>query len=224
MKTGPQETPRFKKVKLDVLIALIALVVIIAGVVIYTGNHNQPAKSATDGWVHYASQKYGFQFDYPGSWGKPSVTQDKGQSGSHYSIVFSNPKITDKRSIIVNIAMDSEDYQRKVCPDGQCSVISSVITGKDIQSDLKNNAKAFVSHDTSSYGFITNVIGNGTTLHEEQIVVLPSIKVSAASANLSISNTSSCPQNKFASSNQPTCVNQNDYTTLNNVLKSLKSV
>lgn len=223
MKTGPQPTPRFKKVKLDVLIALIALVVIIAGAVVYTTNHSQPAKSTAAGLTHYANQKYGFQFDYPSSWGKPTVTQDKGETGSHYSIVFSNPKTTDKRSLIANIALTSEDYQRKVCPAGQCSVISSAITSKNVQSDLKNNAKAFVSHDSSSYGFIANSPGGGTTLHEEQIVALPAIKVSAAVATFSISNASGCPNNKFATSKQPACVNQSDYTAVNSVLKSLKS-
>jgi hypothetical protein len=223
MKTGPQEPPRFKKVKLDVLIALIALIVIIVGVVIYTGNHHQPVKPTTSGWVHYANQKYGFQFDYPGNWGKPSVTQDKGESGSHYTVVFTDTKTSNNRNLFVSFTMDSENYQRKVCQNNQCSVISNAVTSKSIQLDLSTRASTFVSHDNSSYGFILNGNPTNTTLQEQQEIPLPAIKVSAATATFTISNATDCPLNKFAGSSQPLCINQVDYNTVNKFLKSIKS-
>ncbi len=227
MKAGPKPEPRIKMLKLDILIAFGLLVLVIIFSVWYGHHKTAPsnASSTPAGWTHYASNKYGFQFDYPGSWGKPQVTQDKGVSGSHYSVVFSNPKSTDKRSLSVTLAMDTDDYQRKVCPGGQCSVISTAITSKTVTRDLKANPSAFLGHDSSSYGFIAIPNQNGTTLQEEQIVSMPAIKVSAAVAVYVISNASGCPQNKFATaSQQPLCTNRGDYDTVNKVLKSIEAI
>jgi len=225
MKAGPKPEPRIKMLKLDILIAFALLVVVIIFSVWYSHHKTVPANNSSTpaGWTHYASNKYGFQFDYPGSWGKPQVTQDKGVSGSHYSVTFSNPKSADKRSLSITLAMDTDDYQRKVCPDGQCTVISTAITSKTVSRDLKANPSAFLGHDSSSYGFIT-IAQTGSTLQEEQIVSIPALKVSAAIAVYSISNASGCPQDKFAGASQPLCINQRDYSTVNEVLKSIKAV
>jgi len=213
-------------IKLDIVAAFALLLLVVIFSVWYShhkASHTAGSSSAPAGWTHYSSHKYGFQFDYPGSWGQPQVVKTDGQNGSNYSVSFSDTKSSNKRVLNISLSMDSEDYQRKVCPDKHCTVISTAVTSKTVQRDLKANPVAFLSHDSSSYGFTSSVPGNGTTLHQEQIVSMPAIKVSAATAAYRISNATGCPQNKFAASSQPLCINRSDYDTVNKVLKSMKA-
>lgn len=227
MKTGPEPT-RYKMLKIDTIIAFCILIVVAALAAVYSHyHHSAPVNSAQTsaaGWTNYSSSKYGFKFSYPGSWGKPQVTSQSGVKGNAYSISFA-PTGTRKQTI--NINMTSADYQRKVCPDGACQVISGAVTSQNIQSDLKDKkdkTSAFVASDNSSYGFITNTPGAGTMLQDEQTVSLPHINVSAAIGTFTLAGTGNCPQNRFAPSGSAQCVSQKDYNTFNQMMKSIQAV
>lgn len=211
--------------KLDTIIAFVIFVIVVVAAALYNHYHskNTQTDQSTAGWAHYSSKQYGFQFDYPSNWGNPQITSTKGESGSHYAVAFNNVKAANKRDLFVSSTMDSEDYKRKVCQNGQCSVLSNVVTDKSVQLDLQTRADTFVNHDNSSYGFILNGEPANTTLQEQQIISLPAMKVSAAVATFTVSNATVCPSNKLAAPSQPLCINKGDYDTVNKFLKSIKS-
>lgn len=232
MKTGPQQPPRFKMPKLDIILAFGLLVVVIVLASWHAASHKPSSSSnssATSGWSQYSSSKYGFKFSYPGSWGTPQIVANKGTTGSQYQVVFvANPKSKDtntNKNLTVSIEMDSADYAKKICPSGQCHTISNVTTSKTIQSDLKTNSKSFVKYDSNSYGFIVvNPPASVSTLTVEQIVNIPKSDVSAATASYSLAASKGCAQGKFTPSTKSNCVTQSDYDTVNNALKSIQAL
>src|SRR4051812_7138747 len=91
MKSGPTPEPRFKMLKLDIILAFGLLIIVIALASWYAASHRSTPtqnSSTANGWSEYTSSNYGFKFEYPTIWGKPEITSVKGKSGSHYQVKF----------------------------------------------------------------------------------------------------------------------------------------
>lgn len=210
--------------KLDKMVAFGILILAIIFLALYSYYHKSGKASLPAGWTHYTSEKYGFQFDYPASWGSPSFTLAQGNKGKSYTVSFaSDPRLASTNSgVSVKFDMDSEDYISKDCGSGSCPVAYQTTTKKSILSDLKSTAP-FVKRDASSYGLVTSVPGY-TSLRLKRIIQLPALKVSAVTATYSISRAGSCPKDKLAPSTESHCISQTDYNNLNNSLKSIKAI
>ena len=221
MKASPKPEPRIKMLKLDILIAFGLLILVIILSVWYSHHKTTPngTTSTTAGWTHYASNKYGLQFDYPGSWGQPQITTIPGKTGSHYQIIFAaDPQPAGfNKNLSVVIGMDSTNYAASNCSSG-----CTPLTSKTIQNNLKTGAKSLLQHDDSSYAFL-GTIGNNSILTDVQTVSISKIDVTGAIAIYSLRGNGGCPAGKFASAAQKSCISSGDYNNLNEALKSIKA-
>lgn len=226
MKTGPQPTPRFKMIKLDIIAAFVLLILVIIFSVWYSHHQSKPAVSSSnlpEGWSQFQSTKYGFKFEYPTDWGSPQVAKTIGKTGHHYDISFQQDAEKKSSNAIISISLDSNDYTKSVCPKPKaCQTINISVTSKNITSDLKSTSN-YAASDNNSYAFITHLPA-ATELIDKQIISLPKLNVSAGVATYILGGNSKCPTDKFAAGGQSTCITRSDYSKINQLMKSIKEL
>jgi hypothetical protein len=243
METAPETystspIPAKRRVSKKLLVIILAAILVIAGLSWYTWNHNQQQKAAKEaadkaaalvpppGWTKYQSQKYGFQFIYPKTWGPVNVIYIPQKHGKQYTISFGfASEAASKNNVgdISQIKMDSTDFLIRSCDEknkNQCSN-ESAYTKVDIEKALSGDKIGIVAYDNISYTIYD--YSSYSQLEINQIVDLPKINVTAAKATLQrYSPITGCSMDKLQIKTKAGCIGQKDYSDMKKILYSLQ--
>lgn len=234
--TPPYNSPKTKRSYKKLLVFLVLVIILAAvGAFLWPAKKTLSPTASQSPWADYSSQKYGFKFTYPKSWGNPQVREAVAGSGKHYLISFvsTSTKVgfdpKTKQLVLPNksewIEMDSADATSKSCTsETECEVIPG-ITESAVKTVLSKHDISLAQQDASSYAAVSAapLYNQQSNLDVYQIVNLPKIKVSAAHGLFHISGKAAgCPQNKFSAN--ISCVSRSDYNSLNKTLRSLKAL
>lgn len=200
-----------------IVIAIIA-VVAFTGWLVYHNHHKKTTpvnnmaasqNSTKNQWNTYKNTKYGFQFSYPDSWGKPVLSTPQTQSGLSYSISFPSHTKRDNVPVVTSIYMDSNNASA---------------TKSAIQSQLKQTSFKPTVSGSTSYAVVANAPGQAVSgLSLYQIVSITKLGISGVTVNYQVTDSGhSCPQSQFSSDSN--CVIQTDYDTLSKIAKSLQNL
>lgn len=209
--------------------ALILVAVVVVAVVAWYAYHkkhndspvNNSVSSLSQDWTQYKATKYGFMFDYPKTWGTPTVSEYTRKQGTHYEIGFSTDT---KQGISVTAAFDSKDEMNPGC-GGSCGILKGYVK-EDVLKALSGTKANYVKYDSSSYSTLqvdpkSDVAGE---LFMYQIVNLSKIKATAAQIAYTRMGSATCPSDKLADNNVSGCVTLASYNDLNRFAKSIKNL
>jgi hypothetical protein len=207
------------------LLVLVAVVAFIGGWYLGTKHQSSSQKAAsTSNLLSYKNTKYGFQLMYPSDWGNPSTTENTINNDTHYIVRFQKSPV-NATSFNISLWMDYSDPKNSTCNASKQCFDPSAVTSVNIHDTLKNNKSVLTASDSSSYAIVSNPSGqNISSLTAAQIVNISKIKASAATITYQVSGVSGCSSNKFATNSTSGCITHSDYETVNQVLKSLKSL
>jgi len=193
------------------VIAVVAIAAFIGGW--YAGTHHKKVgviNKPVSQFITYKNTENGFRLQYPSEWASPSFSKSDISDGNSYQLSFyKKPDGNLKYSIVLTMIK------------GQ-----NAITDTNVKLILKNDKSAFAASDSTSYATVANSPKlNVSSLSAVQIVSLPKIGITAASMTYQINGSGgNCPANKFAANSSGACIEKTDYDTVNQVLKSLKSL
>jgi hypothetical protein len=195
------------------VIVLVAIAAFIGGW--YGGTRHNKASTGNktaSSLAIYKNQDNGFQLQYPTDWGSPNFTSDAAGGTKHYALSF-NKASFGNLNYNITISMGQGTSQ-------------GVTSSNDVKTVLKNKRSSVTISDNSSYATVAAVPQlKVSSLSETQIVNLSKISVTAATLTYQITGgLETCSQNKFAASSTGGCIAKTDYDTVNQVLKSLRSL
>jgi hypothetical protein len=214
--TGSTAKPPVHTTKYITLGAVV-IIVVVAFILGWIGGsrHNKSGSAsqnaANSNMVTYKNQENGFQLQYPMDWGAPGFVKTNNNGTTFYALSFAKNS-SGNLSYTITLTMNKSGAHS--------------VTSDTVKNVLKLKKSEVAASDTSSYATIAGIADKKvSSLSETQIVDLKKAGVTAATMTYTISGGSAtCPQNKFAQDANSSCITQADYNTVNQVLKSLKSI
>jgi hypothetical protein len=209
--TGATKTFHLANNVTVLIIALVAIVAFIGGW--YAGTrHNQTISTSkiTAIEASYKNPENGFQLMYPKDWGNPRFTKTDADGSTYYALSFAKPP-SGNLQYTVSIVMSKGN---------------NTSNGDEVKKVIKNKKSSLAINDDSSYAIIASLPNSKVnSLSATQIVGLNKIGITAATMNYTIMGSSAnCPQNKFSTDTSGSCITKADYNSVNQVLKSIKSL
>lgn len=226
-------SPRFPKKK----IALVSLIVLIIATVAYTlyGKvyHSKNSASLTynaacsttvqntdnkslqlpSGWNWYETKDIGLKYAYPKSWDSPTTQTNSGGIQKH---VASFTVGSSGTNTMVSLSPDCSDFQPTLSDinNGKFDTLS----GPTITKAIKHNQTSY-----SSLSHWSSDAGNHYQLITYNVVSVGSIKSVIVEYSV-VAGSEVCPDDRLASNNQPTCINQSISDEADKVISSLQKI
>jgi hypothetical protein len=210
--TGPTTKKTFHLAR-DLAISVAVIIAVAAFFAGWYGGSYHKTKSQSSqssSLLTYKDQKNGFQFMYPKNWGNPRFTKTDADGSTYYALSFAKPP-SGNLQYTVSIVMSKGNNTSN--SDG-------------VKKVIKNKKSSLAINDDSSYAIVASLPNSQVnSLSATQIVSLNKIGITAATMNYTImGGSANCPQNKFSTDTSGSCVTKADYDTVNQVLKSIKSL
>jgi hypothetical protein len=217
-----------RRPNLPKLLLVLALLILGGAATLYSSHlaknrSAQPSASINipDGWSVYEDRQYGLQFIYPNAWGEPQANVSTVGQDKHYSFSFTPTSANSTLRTSIVISMDSGNDNAKTCSGGTCTLPTT--SRSSVLELIKEHKSSFVTSDDSSYAIVANVPQQKiSAVNVVQIVSLPKLNVSAATADYQILGGGSCAKSKFGANDTNGCVTQTVYNDISMALKSIR--